>query len=100
MSRKDKKKNINGKGPNALWLLIAGLVVGMTYLFWYNSNHRDVIGLSYSTLLKQLDENKVSTIAIQVLQKSVPHLRKTLAASNNPHGYHPAQTNADLAHTT
>ena len=65
MSRKDKKKNINGKGPNALWLLIAGLVVGMTYLFWYNSNHRDVIGLSYSTLLKQLDENKVSTIAIQ-----------------------------------
>lgn len=67
MSRKDNKKKMmnNGKGPNALWLLMIGLMVGMAYLFWYHSTNREILPLSYSTLLKQLEENKVTALAIQ-----------------------------------
>ncbi|MBU1007508.1 ATP-dependent zinc metalloprotease FtsH [Candidatus Dependentiae bacterium] len=53
------------KGPNALWLLLALLVGGMFYLFWYNSVNRDVKTVSYSKFVSMVEEDKVEKITVQ-----------------------------------
>ncbi len=66
MSRKDRnKRNVNNKGPNALWLLVILLAAGMGYLFWYNSVNKEITSINYTTLVKALEENQINSLAIQ-----------------------------------
>ncbi len=58
-------KNNFGKGPNAVWLLLALLVLGVGYLFWYNSINRDIEAVNYSKLLKAIENNQVESLVIQ-----------------------------------
>lgn len=58
-------KNTFGKGPNAVWLLLALLVLGVGYLFWYNSINRDVEVINYSKVLKAIENKQVESLVIQ-----------------------------------
>lgn len=58
-------KNTFGKGPNAVWLLLALLVLGVGYLFWYNSINRDVEVINYSKVLKAIESKQVESLVIQ-----------------------------------
>ncbi len=62
---KNRKKPMNKKGPNAVWLLVLFLVLGMGYLFWYNSVNRDVLRIKYSNLLNLVETDKVESVLIQ-----------------------------------
>lgn len=63
--RPRNKRPRNVKSPNALWLLLAILLGGLFYLFWYNSIDRKVRKVSYTTFLNLVEENKVDKIAVQ-----------------------------------
>lgn len=58
-------KNTFGKGPNAVWLLLALLVLGVGYLFWYNSVNRDVEAINYSKLLSAIQNRQVEAVVVQ-----------------------------------
>ncbi|MBS1988525.1 ATP-dependent zinc metalloprotease FtsH [Candidatus Dependentiae bacterium] len=58
-------KNTFGKGPNAVWLLLALLLLGVGYLFWYNSINRDVEVINYSKVLKAIESKQVESLVIQ-----------------------------------
>ncbi len=58
-------KNTFGKGPNAVWLLLALLVLGVGYLFWYNSINRDVEVINYSKVLRAIENKQVESLVIQ-----------------------------------
>lgn len=60
-----KRKPRRPKSPNSLWLLLALLVGGLFYLFWYNSVNREIKNVSYSTFVKLVDEDKVEGVTIQ-----------------------------------
>ncbi|MBY0352893.1 ATP-dependent zinc metalloprotease FtsH [Candidatus Babeliales bacterium] len=62
---KSMPPRLPGKGPNALWLLIALLSLGMLYLFWYNSMNRDLETVSYSKILTHIEQNDIKTLKIQ-----------------------------------
>ena len=67
-NRTNKRKSINVrniKGPNALWLLLVFLVGGLIYLFWYNSVHRDIKTLTYSTFWMAVEGDKVKDVTVQ-----------------------------------
>lgn len=53
-----------GRGPNAMWVLLLILGIGLGYLFWYNSVHKERELINFSTFLKQVDENNVARVAI------------------------------------
>ena len=84
-----KKKNrmSNAKGPNALWLLLALLVGGLFYLFWYNSTNREVSSVTYSTFLSLVEEGKVEKVSVQenyvngVLKKNGARFESYIAPS-------------------
>lgn len=64
------KKNIrskfnNNQGPNALWLLLLIVGLGISYLFWYNSANREIETVSFSKLLTSIEENKIESVVIQ-----------------------------------
>ncbi len=75
MKKNSKRKNPFGggpkrskfpqKGPNAVWLLLLFLGVGVAYLFWYNSVNRDVTRVNYSKLLSQVETNQVKSVKVQ-----------------------------------
>jgi len=66
MSRKYKKRGSGkGSGPNSLWLLLALLIGGLFYLFWYNSVSRDIKTIPYSSFLSLVEENKVDKVSVQ-----------------------------------
>ena len=60
-----KKPSLNKKGPNALWLLMIFLALGMGYLFWYNSVNRQIEHIKYSKLLNLIENNQIETVEIQ-----------------------------------
>jgi cell division protease FtsH len=63
--RMKKRRPRPPKGPNALWLLLALLVGGLFYLFWYNSINKEVKTVTYSTFLNLVEESKVEKIAVE-----------------------------------
>jgi|SaaInlStandDraft_4_1057021.scaffolds.fasta_scaffold03008_4 cell division protease FtsH len=67
MNRKTKKtlKKLPVKGPNAVWLLLILLGVGFGYLLWYNSVNRNVQEISYSKLIKLVEEDKVNSVVVR-----------------------------------
>jgi len=66
MSKKRKRRIVSkAKGPNTLWLLLALLVGGLFYLFWYNSSDRDVRTLSHTTFMNLIEEDKVESVTVQ-----------------------------------
>lgn len=66
--KKGLKKSFNGKGPNALWILLVILGLGLGYLFWYNSINKERETINFSTFLKQVEENNVSKVIINEQQ--------------------------------
>ncbi len=54
MSKKQRLNNFQGKGPNAVWILLLFLGLGITYLFWYNSINHDVQTNILSCLVTRL----------------------------------------------
>lgn len=60
-----KKSPFNKKGPNAVWLLVFFLMLGMMYLFWYNSVNRQVEQVNYTKLLTLIETNKIESVVIQ-----------------------------------
>ncbi len=65
MSKKFKRPQLPTKGPNAVWVLLFFLGLGVVYLFWYNSINRDVEHVSYSKLLDQVAQDQIKSIAVQ-----------------------------------
>ncbi|KKQ33380.1 MAG: ATP-dependent zinc metalloprotease FtsH [candidate division TM6 bacterium GW2011_GWF2_37_49] len=61
------KKSFSGgnPGPGALWLLLAVVGIGVLYLFWFNSANREVEVLTYTKLLKEMDNKKIASIIVQ-----------------------------------
>lgn len=62
---KKTMRNFNNRGPNALWLLLLVVGLGIGYLFWYNSANREIESISYSKLLTAIEDNKLASIAVQ-----------------------------------
>ena len=60
-----KRKPLKKKGPNAAWLLVFFLMLGMMYLFWYNSVNRQVEQINYTKLLTLVETNKIESVVIQ-----------------------------------
>lgn len=65
MMKRNIRGSFKGQGPNALWLLLMIVGLGLAYLFWYNSVNREVESTSFSKLLNAIEENKVESIIIQ-----------------------------------
>ncbi len=63
--KKNMRGNFPGRGPNALWLLMAVVGLGVAYLFWYNSVNRDVETINFSRLLNTVEQNKVESVMVQ-----------------------------------
>lgn len=63
--KKNMRHNFAGRGPNALWLLMAVVGLGIAYLFWYNSVNRDVETINFSRLLNTVEQNKVESVMVQ-----------------------------------
>ena len=59
------RKNMPGRGPNALWLLMIVVGLGLAYLFWYNSVNREVESINFSKLMVAVEQNKVESVVIQ-----------------------------------
>lgn len=62
---KNIRKNNFGRGPNAVWLLIALLVSGVAYLFWYNSVNRDIESLTHSKVIAAAEAGRIQSLIIQ-----------------------------------
>ncbi|MCB9492703.1 MAG: ATP-dependent zinc metalloprotease FtsH [Epsilonproteobacteria bacterium] len=54
-----------GRGPNAVWLLLAMVCLGLAYLFWYNSINREVSHINYTTLMQHVKDGDVKMVVIQ-----------------------------------
>lgn len=65
MKKNFKGNNFPNKNPQALWLLIALIGLGIAYLFWYNSINREVEALSFSKFLHAVEENRIDSIVVQ-----------------------------------
>lgn len=65
MDKNTKKNGFNGRGPNAMWILVLLVVSSILYLFWVNSANRDIELLSYSKLLTAVEADKVASINVQ-----------------------------------
>jgi cell division protease FtsH len=65
MNKKFKRPTMPTKGPNAVWILLFFLGLGVVYLFWYNSANREVEHVSYSQLLENVSQDKVKSIEVQ-----------------------------------
>ncbi|MBD3272858.1 ATP-dependent zinc metalloprotease FtsH [Candidatus Dependentiae bacterium] len=62
---KKKKPNFKKNGPNAVWLLVFFLMLGMIYLFWYNSANRQVERINYTKLLNLINTDKIESVIVQ-----------------------------------
>ena len=65
MNKKFKRPTLPTKGPNAVWVLLFFLGLGVAYLFWYNSVNREIEHVSYSKLLNQVSQDQVKSIVVQ-----------------------------------
>lgn len=65
MSKKQRLNNFPGKGPNAVWILLLFLGLGISYLFWYNSVNREVESISYSQFLTAIEQDLIQGVTIQ-----------------------------------
>jgi cell division protease FtsH len=65
MNKNIRKNNLQGKGPNAAWVLLLLLGVGVAYLFWYNSTNHDIDVTNYSKLVKAVESGRVESIVVQ-----------------------------------
>lgn len=65
MNKKFKRPTMPTKGPNAVWVLLFFLGLGMVYLFWYNSVNRDIEHVSYSKLMEQVGQDQIKSIVVQ-----------------------------------
>jgi cell division protease FtsH len=65
MNKKFKRPTLPNKGPNAVWVLLFFLGLGVAYLFWYNSANREVEHVSYSKLVDQVGQDQVKSIVVQ-----------------------------------
>lgn len=63
--RSIKNKIYRPKNTNTLWLLMALLLGGMFYLFWYNSINRELKSFNYSTFIQMVEQGKVEKVTIQ-----------------------------------
>ena len=52
MQKKFKRPTLPPKGPNAVWVLLCLLGLGVAYLVWYNSINRDVERVSGSMFVR------------------------------------------------
>ncbi len=59
------RPKLPGRGPNALWLLLALVGLGVGYLFWYNSVNREVESVSFSKLLTAIEADTVDSMIVQ-----------------------------------
>lgn len=65
MKRNFKNRSpLQGRGPNAMWILLLILGIGLGYLFWYNSVHKERESINFSTFLKQVEENNVTRVVL------------------------------------
>ncbi|KKQ11692.1 MAG: hypothetical protein US22_C0017G0007 [candidate division TM6 bacterium GW2011_GWF2_36_6] len=63
------KKNLGGggfsnRGPNAIWILLFFIGIGMLYLFWYNSTNRETEFLTYTKLLSAVEQQKIASMTV------------------------------------
>jgi cell division protease FtsH len=65
MNRNIRRGGLYNKGPNALWLLLFLVGIGILYLFWYNSVNREIEVINYSKLLNSIEREKVASVWIQ-----------------------------------
>jgi cell division protease FtsH len=63
--KRNFRKNLPGRGPNALWFLMVMVGLGIAYLFWYNSMNRNVETINFSTLTSAIENDKVASVVIQ-----------------------------------
>jgi cell division protease FtsH len=63
--KRNTKKLLPKRGPNALWLLIILLGLGFGYLFWYNGSQKPIKEFSYSEFKQLIVEDKIKTFAVQ-----------------------------------
>jgi cell division protease FtsH len=63
--KRNLKRNLPGKGPNALWFLVLIVGLGIAYLFWYNSINKEITTLNFSSLITAIEEDKVESIIVQ-----------------------------------
>ncbi len=61
----NRRKDFKRHNPYSLMMLVFLLCAGVMYLFWYNSSQRDVEVINYSTLLKNIEHNRVVSIMVQ-----------------------------------
>lgn len=62
---RSKRATLKKKGPNAAWLLVFFLMLGMMYLFWYNNANRQIEQVNYTKLLTLVETNKIESVIIQ-----------------------------------
>lgn len=65
MNKNFQRPNLPTKGPNAVWILLFFLGLGVVYLFWYNSSNREVEHVSYSKLMEDINQDKIKSINVQ-----------------------------------
>jgi len=53
------------RGPNALWMLLLVVGLGIAYLFWYNSINFEIESISFSKMLKAAQSGHVESVKIQ-----------------------------------
>ncbi len=63
--KKNIRGGLGGRGPNAIWILLFFIGIGILYLFWFNSVNRETELLSYSKLLTSIEQQKVASLTIQ-----------------------------------
>jgi cell division protease FtsH len=63
--KRNLKRNLPGRGPNALWFLMLMVGLGVAYLVWYNSINKEIQTINFSTLMTAVEENKVESIIVQ-----------------------------------
>ena len=63
--KRSTRRNLPGRGPNALWFLLVVLGLGVAYLFWYNSINKNMQTVNFSSLLHAIDNNQVESVVIQ-----------------------------------
>lgn len=63
--KRNIRRNFQGRGPNAVWLMLFIVTLGFFYLLWYNSISREIENISFTKLITSIEEKKVASMAIQ-----------------------------------
>lgn len=62
---KRKPKGTPNRGPNALWLLLFLVGLGIVYLFWYNAVNKEIENVSFTKLFTAIESGKVESVVVQ-----------------------------------